>query len=55
MLKFIKESLTSIDGVSVFPVISLVIFLTVFITMLVIVFKMKKSKIEEISNLPLED
>lgn len=55
MLKFIKQSLSDIDGVSIYPIISLTIFFGVFITMLVIVIRMKKEKIEEISNLPLED
>ena len=55
MLKFIKHNLEGIDGVSIYPIISLVLFFTVFTTMLIFVFRMKKSKIEDIKNLPLED
>ncbi len=55
MLKFIKHNLESIDGVSIYPIISLVLFFIVFVTMLIIVFRMKKSKFKELENLPLED
>jgi len=55
MLKFIKHNLETIDGVSIYPIISLVLFFTVFIGMLFIVFKMRKSKLDELEKLPLED
>jgi hypothetical protein len=55
MLKFIKHNLERIDGVSIYPIISLLLFFTVFVTMLVIVLRMKKSKFKELGNLPLED
>jgi heme/copper-type cytochrome/quinol oxidase subunit 2 len=55
MLKFIKQNLETIDGVSIYPIISLVIFFTVFIVMLLVAFKMHKSKIKVLENLPLED
>jgi len=54
-MKWIKHNLTSIDGVSIYPIISLLTFVLVFTVMLVIVLKMKKKDIKEISNLPLED
>lgn len=54
MLKFIKHNLASIDGVEVYPIISLLLFFIVFITMLVFVIKLPKSNIEEISQLPLD-
>ena len=55
MLKFIKQNLETIDGVSIFPIISLVLFFAVFVAMLFIVFKMKKTKLDELEKLPLED
>ncbi len=55
MLKFIKHNLESIDGVSIYPIISLVIFFTVFVGMLFFVFNMRKSKLDELEKLPLED
>ena len=54
-MKWIKHNLTSIDGVEIYPIISLVTFFTVFAVMLVIVLKMKKKDVEVNSNLPLED
>jgi len=55
MLKFIKHNLEGIDGVEIYPIISLLLFFTVFITMLVFVFKLPKRSIDEISQLPLDN
>ena len=54
MLKFIKHKLSGIDGVEIYPIISLLLFFIVFVTMLVFVIKLPKSDIEEISQLPLD-
>ncbi len=55
MLRFIKQNLATIDGVAIYPIVSLVTFFTVFVAMVFIVMKMSKKNIEEVSNLPLED
>jgi hypothetical protein len=55
MLKFIKHNLSSIDGVEIYPIISLVLFFLVFITMAFFVIKLPKRKIDSISQLPLDD
>jgi len=55
MLKFIKHNLSSIDGVEIYPIISLVLFFIVFITMVVFVIKLPKGKIDIVSQLPLEE
>lgn len=55
MLKYIKHHLDSMTDVEVYPIISLILFFTVFITMLVYVVKIPKKSIENISNLPLEE
>ncbi len=55
MLKFIKHHLDTIEGVEIYPIISLVLFFLVFTTMLLIVLKMPKKNIEELSNLPLDN
>ncbi len=55
MLKFIKHNLEGTDGVEIYPIISLLLFFTVFITMLVFVFKLPKRSIDEISQLPLDN
>lgn len=55
MLRFIKHNLEGIDGVEIFPIISLLIFFAVFVAMLVLVFKLPKEKIDEVSQLPLDN
>tara|TARA_R110001583_G_scaffold17310_11_gene70196 strand:- start:5141 stop:5335 length:195 start_codon:yes stop_codon:yes gene_type:complete len=54
MLKFIKHNLEEIDGVEIYPIISLLLFFTVFIIMIIIVFKLPKREIDEVSQLPLD-
>jgi len=55
MLRFIKGNLENIDGVAIYPIISLLIFFSFFIGLFFWVITMKKSHIKEISNLPLEN
>ena len=55
MLKYIKHHLDTIQGVEIYPIISLVLFFLVFTTMLLIVLKMPKRNIDELSNLPLDN
>jgi hypothetical protein len=55
MLKFIKHHLDTIQGVEIYPIISLLLFFLVFTVMLLIVLKMPKRNIEELSNLPLDN
>ena len=47
MLKFIKHNLEGIDGVEIYPIISLLLFFIVFVTMIVFVFKLPKGRIDE--------
>lgn len=51
----IRESLEAITGVSIYPMISFILFFTFFTGMLVWVFRQSKVDITEISNLPLHD
>lgn len=55
MLRYIKHNLTGIDGVDIYPMISLLLFVIFFVVMFAYVARMKKSRIEELSALPLED
>lgn len=55
MLKFIKHHLDTIEGVEIYPIISLILFFLVFASMLFLVIKMPKNNIEELSNLPLDN
>lgn len=54
MFKFIKEYAEKIEGVSVYPIIAQFIFITFFVLMLIYVFNMKKSNIDELKKLPLD-
>ncbi len=55
MLRYIKHHLDTILGVEIYPIISLLLFFTIFILMLVYVFKIPKEIIKEDSNLPLDN
>jgi len=55
MLRFIKGNLENIDGVEIYPIISLLIFFIFFVGLFFWVITMKKSHIEEVSNIPLEN
>lgn len=55
MLKFVKGNLENIDGVAIYPLISLMIFFLFFAGLFWWVFTAKKSHIKEVSNIPLED
>ena len=50
MLRFIKHNLSGIEGVEIYPIISLLIFFLVFITMIVFVIKLPKSKIDIVNG-----
>ena len=55
MLKFIKGNLEQIDGVAIYPMISLLIFFVFFMVLFWWVFTAKKSHIAEVSSIPLND
>ncbi|WP_346882552.1 CcoQ/FixQ family Cbb3-type cytochrome c oxidase assembly chaperone [uncultured Algibacter sp.] len=55
MLKFVKGNLENIDGVQIYPMISLLIFFIFFVVLFWWVFTAKKAHIKEVSNIPLND
>lgn len=55
MLKFIKHNMETIEGIEIFPIISLIIFFTFFVGLFIWVATYKKETIEELSNIPLMD
>ncbi|MFP2996618.1 CcoQ/FixQ family Cbb3-type cytochrome c oxidase assembly chaperone [Spongiivirga sp. MCCC 1A20706] len=55
MLKFVKQNLEQIDGVTIYPIISLIIFFLFFTALFWWVFTAKKKHINEVSNIPLDD
>lgn len=50
-----KNVLESIQGITIYPLISLAIFFTFFVLLIIWVVRMKNTDIEEYSRLPLED
>ena len=54
MFKFIKQYAESIDGINIYPIISLLLFFVFFVVLLYYVKKMDKEKIKEISRIPLD-
>lgn len=48
-----SDMLQSIEGVTIFPLISLVLFFVFFVGMLIKVFRMDKSHLNEMSQMPL--
>lgn len=55
MLRFISGNLTTMDGVNIYPIISLLVFVTFFIVMIYRVVRMKKNYIDEMGNMPIEN
>ena len=55
MLKFIKGNLEQIEGVAIYPIISLLIFFIFFVALFWWVFTAKKEHIKEVSNIPLDN
>ncbi len=53
-MKF-KNYLNDIDGISIYPLISLVIFMSVFIIAVLYVSFTKKEKFKSMAQIPLDD
>lgn len=54
MLRFIKHNLTTIEGIDIYPLISLLIFTLFFAIVLTRVIRMSKAEVEELSNIPID-
>ena len=50
-----SQNLSSIDGVSIFPIISLVLFFVIFSGILFWALKKDKSYMEKLANIPLQE
>lgn len=55
MLKFVKDHMTSIDGIEIYPIVSLSIFFVFFVALFWWVFTAKKEYIKEVSEFPLDN
>jgi len=54
MLRFIKHNMTTIEGIDIYPIMSLLIFTLFFAIVLTRVIKMSKKEVEELSNIPMD-
>ena len=54
MFKFIKQYADTMTRANIYPSISLFIFLIFFVVLLVLVKKMRKERVVELSNIPFE-
>ena len=50
-----KDVLRSIEGIDLYPVISLVIFVLFFTSVFLWVYRMRRSDVEELAAMPLDD
>jgi len=55
MFEQIKHNMETIAGVAIYPILSLLIFFLFFVGLALWVFSYKKEKIEEMSQIPLND
>lgn len=55
MMKFIKNYMVTIDGIEVYPIISLSIFFVFFVLLFWWVFTAKKEYINKVSRFPLDN
>ncbi len=55
MFEQIKHNMETIAGVDIYPILSLLIFFIFFVVLTIWVLSYKKEKIQELSNLPLND
>ena len=55
MLRYIKHNLTGIDGVEIYPIFSLLIFVLFFVIVIAFVIRMKKPEIDMLSAIPFDD
>ncbi|MEJ2614752.1 MAG: cbb3-type cytochrome c oxidase subunit 3 [Ignavibacteriaceae bacterium] len=50
-----KEVLQSIEGIGIYPIISMIVFVIFFVIVLIWYFKADKKYLNKMSNLPLDD
>jgi cytochrome c oxidase cbb3-type subunit IV len=55
MLKFIKHNMETIVDIEIYPIISLLIFFTIFVSYAIYAFTRSKDEIDRMSVMPLED
>ncbi len=54
-MKIVMNTLSQINGVEIYPIISLIIFFIFFVVMAYFVFNLDKGYISDMKNMPLEE
>ena len=55
MFEQIKHNMETIAGVEIYPILSLLIFFTFFVSLTIWVVSYKQTKMDELSHLPLQE
>lgn len=55
MLKFVKDHMATIDGIEIYPIISLLIFFIFFAALFWWVLAYKKEQIKELNEIPFDN
>jgi cbb3-type cytochrome oxidase subunit 3 len=55
MFEQIKHNMENISGIEIYPILSLLIFFFFFVGLAIWVFSYKKDKIQEMSEIPLNE
>ncbi|MFC0778111.1 cbb3-type cytochrome oxidase subunit 3 [Flavobacterium sp. HJSW_4] len=55
MFEQIKHNMETISGIEIYPIVSLLIFFLFFVGLGIWVFSYRKEKIQEMSNIPLDE
>lgn len=55
MLQHVKEHLTTIDGVGVYPIFALLLFTGFFAGLIWWTLRFKRTKIQQLKNIPFDD
>jgi len=55
MLKFVKDHMATIDGIEIYPILSLSIFFLFFVALFWWVATAKKEHIKEVSRIPFDN
>jgi cbb3-type cytochrome oxidase subunit 3 len=54
-MKIVIDTLSKIEGIEIYPIISLLIFFTFFVGVGYLVYRTPKSVVDEMSRMPLDD
>lgn len=54
-MKIVSHYLQSIDGIAIYPIITLIIFLSMFIAITIWAMKISKKDIQDMNQIPFDD